>query len=118
LTILSRGRGVKNLRMRDEMNDAIKTVRGATPRWQLLLGALSSVVLSMLVGSAPARGAVSCETGEIVKLTNPAVTVIDGAGDERDAEQVRWSELEFSTLIGPMQVVLGERVFDLEPSEP
>ena len=55
-----------------------KTNRTTNLQWHGLLGALlMSTIISMMVGSRPAH-ATSCQLGEVVYLTNPVVTVVEG----------------------------------------
>lgn len=83
-------------------------------RWTWLLGALA---ISVAVGSmsTTAKGATltDCVAGEIVRMFDPVVTVIEGPGDAAE-EQARLSALEFSRLYGSTEIALGETTFNLE----
>lgn len=77
---------------------------------------LAGLLAAVLLGSLTAKGAAAapqCVIGDVVRLMDPTVTVIDGPGDPV-AEQERWSELANAQLQGPLSVALGETTFDLE----
>jgi len=76
---------------------------------------ISGLLASSLVGNVTAR-ALTCDFGEVVHLTAPSVTVVDGPGDETQ-EIARWAELSHAYIEGTTWITFGRATFDFERVE-
>jgi len=73
------------------------------------------LVASPISGSMQAK-AFACDLGEVIRLTDPTVIVIEGPGDA-GAEEERWARLPYAYMEGPHQITLGQATFHVEREE-
>lgn len=86
-------------------------IPSSRPQRRSWLGA--ALLAGTLAGLVPGRAGAECAAGDLLRMTNPVVTVVAGPGDAT-VEQQRWTNLGDGWLDGNFEITLGNETFAYE----